>query len=58
MKINKKVINLLLYAVALAMGGASTVLPILGEPQKTSTILLGIGILCLSIAGLQSTKKK
>ena len=40
----------ILYAIALAMGVAVVVLPILG--QSVDIILVGIAIFCLGLAGL------
>ncbi|MHA2273553.1 MAG: hypothetical protein ACXACI_16990 [Candidatus Hodarchaeales archaeon] len=43
-------IRVLLYGLALAMGVATTVLSILGQPVEQ--ILVGIAVVCLGIAGL------
>jgi len=48
--------KLILYAIALAMGVASTVLSILGESLTTIPPLLGIAVFCLAVAGLNSVK--
>jgi hypothetical protein len=45
-----KIILLILYAVALAMGVAAIVLPILGQPVDIT--LVGIAVFCLGLAGL------
>lgn len=45
-----KMILFILYAIALAMGVAVVVLPILG--QSVDIILVGIAIFCLGLAGL------
>ncbi|MHA2027382.1 MAG: hypothetical protein ACW98U_15895 [Candidatus Thorarchaeota archaeon] len=46
----KKIVNLVLYAVALAMGVATVILPMVGQPVDQS--LAGIALVCLGIAGL------
>jgi len=49
--------ELVLTAVALAMGVVSVVLAILrAVPMETTIILLGIGLFALSIAKLQKVK--
>ena len=49
--------ELILTAVALAMGVLSVVLVILGTvPIETTIILLGIGLFALSVAKLQKVK--
>jgi len=45
-----KIVLFILYAVALAMGVAAIVLPILG--QTVDMTLIGIAIFCLGLAGL------
>jgi hypothetical protein len=45
-----KIILLILYAVALAMGVAAIILPILGQPVDMT--LIGIAVFCLGLAGL------
>jgi len=45
-----KIILFILYAVALAMGVATIVLPILG--QTVDFTLVGIAIFCLGLAGM------
>jgi hypothetical protein len=45
-----KIILFILYAVALAMGVATVILPILGQP--VDIILVGIAVFCLGLAGL------
>lgn len=51
-----KVIDYILYAIALAMGIASTVLSTLGEPITTSVQLLGIGMFAVALAGMNSIR--
>ena len=46
----RKLVILVLYAVALAMGVTTIVLPMLGQPVNES--LAGIALVCLGIAGL------
>ncbi|MFW9848607.1 MAG: hypothetical protein ACFFF4_05670 [Candidatus Thorarchaeota archaeon] len=46
----KKLVNLVLYAVALAMGVVTVILPLLGQSVDPS--LAGIALVCLGIAGL------
>ena len=50
--------NLVLYAVALAMSIVSLVLGFVGEVE-TDTIftLLGIGMFCLAVAGINKIEK-
>ena len=49
------IVNLMLKAVALAMGVSVTILSILKElDNQTGFILLGVGVLCLAISSLQS----
>ena len=50
---------LVLYAVALGMGIVSVVLQFVGEVD-TDTILtlLGIGVFCLAVAGINSLEKR
>ncbi len=51
-----KLIIFIFYAVALAMGVAVIVLPLLGQAVDLS--LIGIAVFCLGLAGLiQSTSK-
>jgi hypothetical protein len=45
-----KIVLFILYAVALAMGVAAIVLPILGETVDMT--LIGIAIFCLGLAGM------
>lgn len=45
-----KLLLFILYAVALAMGVASVILPLVGQPVDQS--LAGIALLCLGLAGL------
>ena len=50
-------VELVLTAIALAMGIVSVVLAILGTmPIETTIILLGIGLFAISIAKLQKVK--
>jgi uncharacterized membrane protein HdeD (DUF308 family) len=46
----KKLVILVLYAVALAMGVVTIILPMVGQPVDQS--LAGIALVCLGIAGL------
>ncbi len=50
-----KYIRLVLYGLALAMGVATTVLSILGQP--VDLILVGIAVVCLGIAGLDQADR-
>ncbi|MFW9980114.1 MAG: hypothetical protein ACFFEJ_18675 [Candidatus Thorarchaeota archaeon] len=50
----KKIVLFILYAVALAMGVAVIVLPMLGQPVDQS--LVGIALFCLGIAGLNAVQ--
>ncbi len=50
-----KMLLFILYAVALAMGVAAIVLPLLG--QTVDMILIGIAIFCLGLAGLSTATK-
>ena len=53
----KKIVKIVLYAVPLAMGIATVVLSNLGEADlETTATLLGIGIFCLGLAGLNSSE--
>jgi len=47
-----KMILFILYAVALAMGVAVIVLPLLGQPVDFT--MVGIALFCLGLAGLNS----
>ena len=50
-------VELVLTAVALAMGVVSVVLAILGTvPIETTIILLGVGLFAISVAKLQKVK--
>ena len=54
----KRIINLILTAVALAMGVATVVLSIMGELTMTDIgSMLGLGLVCLSINTLDSQGK-
>ncbi len=46
----KKLVNLVLYAVALAMGVVTVILPLVGQSVDPS--LAGIALACLGLAGL------
>lgn len=46
----KNIAIYILYALALAMGVATIVLPLVGQP--VDQILVGIGMFCLAVAGL------
>ncbi len=48
----KKIVILIFYAIALAMGVAIIVLPALGQPVDQS--LVGIALFCLGVAGLNT----
>jgi len=50
-----KMVLFILYAVALAMGVAAIVLPLLG--QTVDMTLIGIAIFCLGLAGLSTATK-
>jgi len=54
----QNILMLVLYAVALGMGIVSVVLQFVGE-GNTNTILtlLGIGVFCLGLAGINSLDK-
>ena len=51
-----KLVLFILYAVALAMGVAIIVLPIVGQPVDQS--LTGIAVFCLAVAGLNHVQSK
>lgn len=51
-----KFVNLVLYAVALAMGVATIVLPMVGQPVDQT--IVGIAVFCLGIAGLSQVTSK
>ncbi|MFW9944989.1 MAG: hypothetical protein ACFFB7_08320 [Candidatus Sifarchaeia archaeon] len=51
-----KLVILILYAVALAMGVTTIVLPMVGQPVDQT--LLGIGLFCLGVAGLSQVTSK
>lgn len=46
----RKLVNLVLYAVALAMGVVTIILPLVGQSVDPS--LAGIALVCLGLAGL------
>ena len=50
--------KLILYAVAMGMGVAATVLSMLGESQAEVPKLLGIAVFCLALAGLNTVKTR
>lgn len=52
----QKIVLLVLYAVALAMGVAAIVLPLLG--QSVDQTMIGIALFCLGIAGLNIVTEK
>ncbi|MHA1960503.1 MAG: hypothetical protein ACW99U_09740 [Candidatus Thorarchaeota archaeon] len=54
MDINK-IIPLILYAIALAMGVAIFVLPLVGQTVDIS--LAGVGLFCVALAGLIKASK-
>jgi hypothetical protein len=47
-----KIILFILYAVAMAMGVAVIILPVLGQPVDFT--MVGIAIFCLGLAGLNT----
>lgn len=49
----KDTVSLILRAIALAMGTASVVLPLIGINQPI-TLVLGIGLFCLALAELNN----
>jgi len=50
-----KIVLFILYAVALAMGVVTIVLPMLG--QTVDIALVGIALFCLGLAGLNTATK-
>lgn len=55
---NQPLMQLILKAVALAMGVAAVVLSILNTaPVQTLVTLLGIGLFCLALAAMQNSNK-
>jgi hypothetical protein len=57
MKETQSVVQLVLKAVALAMGVAVVVLSILGTvPPQTNVMLLGIGLFALALAALSQER--
>jgi len=52
--IRKNLSSLILYAIALAMGVAATVLSFLGAETQAMATFLGIAVFCLAVAGLDS----
>jgi hypothetical protein len=55
---NQPLVQLVLKAVALAMGVAAVVLSILNTASvQTLVTLLGIGLFCLALAALQNPNK-
>ena len=58
MQESKRLFDLVLKAVALAMGVASVVLGILSvAPLETNVTLLGIGLFALALAALQEHER-
>ncbi len=54
----KSIINIILYVIALIMGIASIIFSYTGLPWTYDTEpLLGIGILCIALAGLNAISK-
>ncbi|MFW9967081.1 MAG: hypothetical protein ACFFEA_07995 [Candidatus Thorarchaeota archaeon] len=51
-----KLVLIILYGIALAMGVAVIVLPLLGQPVDQT--LTGIAIFCLGVAGLNHVQEK
>jgi hypothetical protein len=51
-----KIILFILYAVAMAMGVAAIVLPLLG--QTVDMTMVGIALFCLGLAGLNAVQEK
>ena len=57
-KDHKKLVNLALRGIALAMGIAAAVLSILGELDTASGFgMLGIGLSCLALSSMQSREE-
>jgi hypothetical protein len=56
MNVKEKIIPIIAYGLSLAMGVASIVLSILGEP--VDPMLYSISITVLGLAGLESIAKK
>jgi len=54
--IPKNIVSIIMYAIALAMGIASIILPIAGQPVDLT--LLAIGLTALGIAGLDQIDKE
>jgi hypothetical protein len=52
----QRIVIYILYAVALAMGVAVILLPILGQPADLS--MVGIALFCLAVAGLNTVNGK
>ncbi len=58
MKSTKKIVDLTLKGVALAMGVAVVVLSVLKEMEpNTAIIMLGIGLFCLAVSQLDGKEK-
>ena len=55
----EKIVNFVLYAVGLGMGIASVVLTALNSVEtRTILILLGIGMFCIGVAGINAHDEK
>lgn len=55
----KSITKLLFYGIGMAMGIATVVISTLGTVElKTVATLLGIGMFCLGLAGLDSLNEK
>lgn len=51
-KSNEEIPEIVLNAVALGMGVCAVVLSLLGGDQAPVSVILGVGLACLGIAGL------
>jgi len=51
-----RIVMLVLYAIALAMGVAAIVLPLLG--QTVDMTMIGIALFCLGLAGLNQIQSR
>ena len=54
--IPKNILSIIMYAIALAMGIATIILPLVGQP--VDIVLLAIGLTALGIAGLDQIDKE
>jgi hypothetical protein len=52
----QRIVIFIFYAIALAMGVATIVLPILGQTVDQS--LVGIAVFCLAVAGMNTVTEK